>query len=227
MAAQSYNIKVKNTFLEVDVDDDSLSDVLSLDEAEIPRRQITEPMPSITRLLDIPKQKIIPEYASAHSTDYCETLEDLSLEGSTASSEHDLNQPDCELGSADYGNDMGRQVPELCRQQAADRCASKQTRTDSYAIADTRSSRRRKRESLIDIAARKNRQEFRQPRPQTKNLPQQRGRQPASCTQPGDGTLGHVAKSDWRSEPKLARGCIQCGVKTDDKFCRFCGTAIA
>jgi hypothetical protein len=268
MADQTYNLKVKNTFLEVDVDDDVL-DHLSLDEDEFKKRQLTEPVPPTTRLLDIHLPPNIPK-----STDYSDNLEE-----STTSSEHDPEatepfQPESEPEFTDNGNEMVRQVTEeLCwnvwsdtrwepdvecispsspyrgaasqydlepshhtlsagvslghgetsENVQAHRSSSRQQGKDS-ASSSTKTPRRHKQpESLIDAAARKQKQELRKAKQQAKHASQEQfGRQPASNAQQSKCVRGDTSKA------KLGKSCHQCGGKVhmDWIFCRFCGVAL-
>jgi hypothetical protein len=282
MAVSLFNMRVKNTFLQFD--DDSLSD-LSIDEEDTPRRQVTEPMPSIKRLLEIPvlnvpKHKMTFENASAHSTDYSESPEDFessrvdTLTESIASSEHDLKVMDpfhaeCELGHPDCGNVMAWQVrserswndwsdeqcdtdaeqfdhdscsrytdepqvhtlgaaarPGHCdapEKKAVDRSAYKQKGFGSDACTKAKPVRRRKHESLIDLAARKNKDES----SQTTELhqPQQRFGPPTSNVQPSYSSLKDTSKADFNQ----TKSCRTCGgqFQLDFKFCRFCGAAFS
>jgi hypothetical protein len=114
-----YNVKVKNTFLEVA--DDHTHSELDFDELDVWDRQVSEPAPAITRILDtpnedhddqgvrpqrqtteplpfihrcsdIPKPSKIQEFQenmSGYSTAFSETHDESNRKGSTASSEHD------------------------------------------------------------------------------------------------------------------------------------------
>jgi hypothetical protein len=277
MPDQLYNIKVKNTFLEVDADDDILND-LSLDDDEFRQRQVTEPVPATNRLLDIqmpldiPKTKLFVESSTLHNTDY--------LDKSSTSSEHDPKvtepfQPECEPELTYDGSEMPRQMTEelywndwsdeqreLDMEQSCmspylshalsgqfavdpdvytrtaiapfghegspgnlsgDRCTSQQKGEDP-APNKTKTQRRRKRESLIDVAARTQKQESRKTKQHEKQLLQEQlGLQPASSTVQGKQGRSVVSKA------KLPACCPQCGgkVQTGYNFCRFCGVAIA
>jgi hypothetical protein len=254
MAEQLYTVKVKNTFLEVE---DDITYDLSFDEDEGLTRQVTEPVPPTTRLLDIhlpfdiPKRKTFVDSASSHNTDYSEALEE-----STASSEHEPKatepfQPECEPELTYDGNEMVRQVTEEicwniwsdkqwepgvghcagdpyvhtiavdglldCAEISANRSTSQQKQNDS-ARANMKTQRRHKRESLIDVAARKQKQELRKAKQQAKRQSQQ----PAPETQQSHVVRGDVPKSN------LTKFCRQCGgkVQQDFRFCRFCGVAV-
>lgn len=104
-----------------------------------------------------------------------------------------------------------------------DRYTSKQKGTDSDAANKTKSERRRKRESLIDIAARKQKQDLRQAKQQAKRQSQQQQQQRDERSVTNKWSQGDAAKS------KLAKICSQCGgeCQMDYKFCRFCGRAVA
>jgi hypothetical protein len=279
MAVSPLNMRVKNTFL--DFDDDSLSD-LSIDEEDCPRRQITEPTPSIKRLLEVPvfnvpKHKMTFENVSAHSTDYSETPEDSessrtdTLTESIASSEHDLKvtEPyhgECGLRLEHCGNSMvmdGRNwsdwSDELCdtdeeqfyqdacsryidepqvhtiaaaarfghcdapQKKAVDRFANKQKEIGSDASTKAKPVRRRKRESLIDVAARKNKDESSQTT--ELHLSQQRFGPATSNALPSSSSLRNPSNSDFNQ----TKSCLKCGCQfqLDFKFCRFCGAAIS
>jgi hypothetical protein len=274
MPDQSFNIKVKNTFLEFDADDDNLDD-LRLDDDEGPQRQVTEPVPATNRLLedihmpvDIPKTKLFVESSTLHNTDYADE--------STTSSEHDPKvtepfQPECEPELTYDGGEMPRQMTEelywndwsderdmgqpclspylsqtLAGQFAVDpdvyartanaplgqevssgnlsgdRRISQQKGEDS-ARDKTKTQGRRKCESLIDVAARKQKQELRKAKQQEKHqMREQFGLQAASSTLQGKQGRGVASKAN------LTACCPQCGGKVhkDYLFCRFCGHAL-
>lgn len=108
--------------------------------------------------------------------------------------------------------------------QPIDRCTSKQTGTDSDATNKAKIARRRKRESLIDIAARKQKQDLRQAKQQAKRQAKQ---------QRNDQSMTNARHNKWgqgdAATSKLAKVCPQCGgeCQMDYKFCRFCGSAVA
>jgi hypothetical protein len=95
--------------------------------------------------------------------------------------------------------------------------ASKKKR-DTDAFAKANNGRRRKRESLIDQAARKQKLHSRQ----AKQASQQQRRQAASSAHSNVG-----AKKDG-SKSQVARFCHRCGgnCQTHFKFCRFCGAEV-
>lgn len=283
MASQLYNIKIKNTFVEVDVDEDSFSDI-NFDEDDGAKRQVSEPSPSTSGLFDIPrlsnsrKANSFLENATALSIDFSEAIDESTLEESTASSEHDSKasepfQPECEPELTYCGNGMVRQATEelteeLClnvwsgmqwepdieqsclsphlshtvtgqcildpylhampaaalmglgtaaEHESYDRSTSKRMGNDSGAHSKSKTAQRRKRESLIDIAARRQKQESRRTKQQQKKQgSQEQLGQTASHTQ------GDMPKA------KLVKSCPQCGAQcqVDYKFCRFCGAAV-
>jgi hypothetical protein len=97
---------------------------------------------------------------------------------------------------------------------SADRSTSQQKRNQS-ASANVKTQRRHKRESLIDIAARTQKQEQRKAKQQAKRQSQQ----PVPETRQSASVRGDVPKAN------LAKVCRQCGgkVQQDYIFCRFCG----
>mmetsp|Transcript_107118 Transcript_107118/g.169260 ORF Transcript_107118/g.169260 Transcript_107118/m.169260 type:complete len:219 (+) Transcript_107118:75-731(+) len=216
MAAALYHVKVKNTFLEVDADDDTLSSLS--DEEEYFKRQVTEPAPSTTPLLGIPRSKFFEGI-------YCSE----NFEGSTTSSDHaEPFQPECEPELVPYAN--GRETPSpyegeplvlslattaLVGRDELPAHASRQqpTKTPKQRSGKAKETGRRKRESLIDIAARKQKQQARQ---------QQKRFQSGSSARSNPGTQEHAAKTP------LANFCHHCGnaCQPDFKFCRFCGSPI-
>jgi|Transcript_85742 hypothetical protein len=253
MAAKLYNLVVKNTFLEVD-EDDARSD-LSLDEE--PKRQVTDPTPSITRLLDIDEpdkdnRQQFFDNTSTYSTEYSETLDESTTEDSSTSSEHDLKlsvclHPEGELDLAYCANRMDRQpdvehsskrkvhsIPTdallghcvfgdsgVSERRPVVRLVAKEKVHEPDAIVKVKVARRRKRDSLIDIAARKQRLEL----TQTAELSQQqRSHQPVANALPSQRTRGDASESK-----SPANVCHECGKKSqaEFKFCRFCGAAVS
>jgi len=133
MAAALYSLKIKNTFIEVDADDDTSSN-FSFDDDEGLRRQVTEPAPSTTPLFGSMAR---PKYLSEciHTADHEEVLEGSTASsdeqdlkalkhsesaGSTASSDDHTKatepfQPECEPDFGPFPGQMARQVTEeLC-----------------------------------------------------------------------------------------------------------------
>jgi hypothetical protein len=229
VSAPCFQYKVKNTFIEVDVFEDAFLN----EQAESPQRQVTEPVPLTNALLD---DLLSPKIQASKQDDIWtgKCFED--------SGAHDAVKQ-AELSEPEKEPDMMRTAPErgLATEISNGQQARSERRVLSLSLAFTngeakinlqsshrvvsaatsicKKSRRRKRDSLIDQAAKHHNAEV---RPDEQKAPMMPNPVVIANVIPNVGAQGNVRRSPG------SLSCPRCGgvCESGHKFCKFCGSAI-